>query len=98
MQVNVVGRRVQMTPKISSYVEERASKLPHYMDRVQQVDVILDREGSDYTCEFRIDVAGHSDFISNAHHEDINACIDLAHDRAVRQLSDWKEKLRDSHR
>lgn len=98
MQVNVVGRRVQVTPEISRYAEERASKLPHYMDRVQQVDVILDREGSDYSCEFQVDVAGHSDFIASARHEEIKACIDQAHDRAVRQLSDWKEKLRDSHR
>ncbi len=98
MQVNVVGRHVQVTPEISRYVEGRALKLPHYMDQVQQVDVILDRDGPDFSCEFKVDVAGHADVISNARNLDINACIDLAHDRAVRQLSDWKDKLKETHR
>ena len=94
MQINVVGRRVNVTTDIEDYVRGRAIKLPHYMDRVQQIDIVLGREGSKYECEYQVDVAGHADFIANARHHNINACIDLAHDKAVRQLSDWKERLR----
>jgi len=97
MQVNVVGKNVQLTPEIEKYGEDRASKLPHYMDRVQQVDIVLGREGSDFACEIIVDVAGHSDIIANARDADLNASIDHAYDRAVRQLSDLKAKLRDSH-
>lgn len=97
MQINVVGRRVNVTTDIEEYVKGRAIKLPHYMDRVQQIDIVLGRDGSKYECEYQVDVAGHSDFIANARHHNINACIDLAHDKAVRQLSDWKERLKDSH-
>lgn len=98
MQINVIGRHIKIGHEITEYAEERAAKLPHYMDRVQQVDVILDREGQEFTCEIKVDVAGHADFIANAHGSDIHACIDQAHDRAVRQLSDWKDRTRDSNR
>ena len=98
MQVNVVGRHVNVTPEIMKYATIRAEKLPHYTDRVQQVDVIIGMEGSEYTCEIKVDVAGHQDFIATSQESEINASIDLAHDRAVRQLTDWKEKSQDASR
>ncbi|MCH2143564.1 MAG: ribosome-associated translation inhibitor RaiA [Phycisphaerales bacterium] len=97
MQVNVVGKNVQLASEIREYAQERAMKLPHYMDRVQQVDIVVGRDGSEFACEILVDVEGHKDFVANAHDLDIHACIDQAHDRAVRQLTDWKDRLRDSH-
>jgi len=98
MQVNVIGRHVNVTPEIERYARVRAEKLPHYTDRVQQVDVVLGAEGTEHTCEIKVDVAGHHDFIANARESELNAAIDIAHDRAVRQLTDWKEKTKDSGR
>jgi ribosome-associated translation inhibitor RaiA len=45
--------------------------------------------------EVKTDVAGHEDFIANQRHEDLYACIDLVMDRADRQITDWKSKIRD---
>lgn len=97
MQINIVGRHLTLTADIEQYATERAAKLPHYLDRVQQVDVIIDREGSDFACEYHVDVAGHSNFIAKAHDHELTTCIDMAHDKAVRQLHDWKSRLRDDH-
>ena len=97
MQINIIGRKVNLTNDLESYARTRADRLPHYMDRVQQVDIVLDREGSEFACEYHVAAAGHSDFIANARHHNVNACIDLAHDKAVRQLNDWKSRLRDDH-
>lgn len=97
MQINVIGRRVRVTSAIEAYARDRADRLPHYMDKVQKVDIVLDREGSEYECEYHVSAIGHSDFIANARHHEVNACIDLAHDKAVRQLHDWKSRLKDDH-
>ena len=97
MQVNIVGKGVQLATEIREYAEVRANRLPHYMDRVQQVDIVIDREGPEFSCELIVDVEGHKDFIANARDADLHACIDHAHDRAVRQLTDWNDKLRDAH-
>lgn len=97
MQINIVGRRVNLTDDLESYARVRADRLPHYLDQVQHVEIVLDREGAEFECEFHIAAAGHTDFIANARHHDVNASIDLAHDKAVRQLNDWKSRLRDNH-
>jgi ribosome-associated translation inhibitor RaiA len=45
--------------------------------------------------EVKTDVAGHEDFIANQRHDDLYACIDLVMDRADRQITDWKNRIRD---
>jgi ribosome-associated translation inhibitor RaiA len=39
-------------------------------------------------------VEHHADFVSNTSHRDLYAGIDLATDRAVRQLHEWKDRIR----
>ncbi len=89
---------MDVTPAIVEYATIRAEKLPHYTNRVQQVDVVIGMDGAEYTCEIKVDVAGHHDFIATSTEHTINAAIDLAHNRAVRQLTDWKEKSQDASR
>ena len=97
MQTTITGRHVTVTDKIKSYARDRAERLPHYLDTVSQVEVIIDREGQDYTCEYHVSANGHEGFVAKAHDRDLSACIDLAHDKVVRQLNDWKSRIKDNH-
>ncbi|MEE2681634.1 MAG: ribosome-associated translation inhibitor RaiA [Planctomycetota bacterium] len=97
MQTKIVGRHVTVTEHVRSYARERAERLPHYLDTVTLVEVVMDREGLDYTCEYHVSAEGHDEFVAKAHDRDLTACIDLAHDKVVRQLNDWKSRIRDSH-
>jgi ribosome-associated translation inhibitor RaiA len=40
------------------------------------------------------DVEHHKDFVSNSEHRDLYACVDVVADRAVRQLHEWKDRIR----
>jgi putative sigma-54 modulation protein len=94
MQVNIVGRHMTLTPAIEEYIHRKMEKLPRHFDRVQQIEVIVQKETNEYHVEIVTDVEHHRDFIANGRHEDLYACVDITTDRAVRQLSDWKDRLR----
>ncbi|MAJ47279.1 MAG: ribosomal subunit interface protein [Planctomycetes bacterium TMED75] len=97
MQVTITGRHVNVTNHVEGYARERAEKLPHYLDTISRVEVTIDREGNDYTCEYHVHAEGHDVFVAKAHDRDLTACIDLVHDKVVRQLNDWKSRIRDNH-
>lgn len=95
MRIDVIGRHITITEAIRSYAEQKLDKLPKYWDGVQQMVAVCeqDRHGK-FKVEVRVDVVKHQDFIAHADGDDLYACIDVAVDKALRQLKDFKEKLR----
>ena len=100
MRIEVTGRHLEITPAITEYAEAKCEKLPRYYNGVQEVVVVLTREPHKerYEVEFQVGVQKHEHFISTAKGEDVYGCIDLAADKVIRQLSDFKEKLKNSKR
>ncbi len=96
MQVNISGKHMELTPPIEEYAARKVEKLPRYFDRIQQIDVVIDRAKNGYVVEIITDVEHHEPFVASSNHEDLYACIDLGIDRSVRQLKDHKSKLRDN--
>ena len=97
MQISITGRHLEIEDRVRKYAEDRAQRLPHYFDKVSRVEVVIDREGGDFTCEIHVSAEGHDDFVAKAGDRELTASIDLAHDKVVRQLNDWKSRLRDNH-
>src|SRR4051812_18724426 len=96
MQVKISSKHMELTPAIESYATKKMDKLTRFFDRVQQIDVIIDKAKNGYTTEIITDVEHHDPFVASSNHEDLYACIDLTLDRAIRQLSDHKSKLRNN--
>lgn len=96
MQVKFSSKHMDLTPAIEEYAEKKVEKFNRYFDRVQQVEVIIDKARNGYTVEIITDVEHHEPFVANAQHEDLYAGIDQCIDKIVRQLSDHKSRLRDS--
>ncbi len=96
MQITVTGRHLDLTPAIEEYANRKASKLTRYFDRVQQIEVRIDKQKNEYEVELIVDVEHHDPFVATAKAEDLYASIDLAVDKAARQLSDHKNRLRDN--
>ena len=94
MQVSVVGRQVEVTDEIRLYTQEKASKLPRFYNRVQNVDVVFQREGDLTSVEMIVSAAGTQDFVAREVGSDARACIDLLIDKIERQLNKYKEKHR----
>src|SRR4051812_43111441 len=94
MRIEVIGRNLEVTDAIREHTEAKASKLPKYFDHIQQITFRLGREDHQHKGSFGVevvvDVEKHDDFVAHASHEDLYAAIDLAVQKSVRQLTDFK--------
>ena len=84
-----------MTSNIEEYINTKADKLTRYFDRIEQIEVKLEKTTHGFTTEIISDVEHHDPIISNSEATDIYASIDRCIDKNVRQLTDLKSKLRD---
>lgn len=95
MKINIITRHADITPPIEEYVMKKAERLPRYFDQIESIEVVIDKIHNDYQVEV-ISTIEHGDpIIARSESQDMYACIDLCMDRAVRQLTDHKSRLRD---
>lgn len=94
MDFTISGRHVEVTEAIHDYAEKKTSKLPRYYDRIQEISVVIDRRDREFEVELEVDVEHATPFRSRGKGDDLYRCIDEAVDKAERQLTDHKEKIR----
>ena len=94
MQIEISSKHMELTPAIESYAMKKVEKFPRFYDRIQRVEVVIDKAKNGYTTEIITDVEGHEAFVATSEHEDLYACLDLGIDRSKRQLKDHKSKVR----
>ncbi|RMH24528.1 MAG: ribosome-associated translation inhibitor RaiA [Planctomycetota bacterium] len=101
MRIEISGRGLTLTDPIRAYAEDKAQKVLKYFDGVQEVEVVLGQERRDHreecTAELIVAVVGREPFIAKAEGADVYAALDVAADKAGRQLKEYKERLRDHH-
>jgi putative sigma-54 modulation protein len=98
MLITISAKHMELTEAISKYIESKVSKLPRFFSGLQQLAVTIERAPRGFHVEIRSDVEHHRDFVCNYLHRDLYACVDLAVDRSVRQLSNYKDRIRHHHR
>lgn len=96
MVINISSKHMELTPAIGEYAEKKVERLSRYFDRIQQVDIVIDKVKNGYSVEIIADVEKHEPFVATSAHDNLYACIDLSVDRSVRQLTDHKSRLRDN--
>ena len=95
MQINISGKHLPITPAIEEYIKGKCGRLERHFDKVLQASFVVEKDPRHgFHAELILDVEHHEDFVSNAHHDDLYAAIDLVLDRGVRQLTDHKDMLR----
>lgn len=94
MQVSVTARHMEVNDRIRQYAQEKTARLPRYYDRVQAVELIIEREGDHSSVEMIVRAPGAQDFVAKEVGPDPLACIDLLVDKMERQLTRHKEKFR----
>ncbi len=99
MRIDVTGKHMTVTPAIEDYAVQKSQRLPKYYDGVQQVRVILEElPKHEFAVELCVDVERHDTFVAKAHTTDLYAAIDEGVDKMVRQLTDFKERLKNTKR
>jgi putative sigma-54 modulation protein len=95
MQINITSKHLDMTPSIEEYIHSKAEKLTRFYDRIEQIDIRIEKTTHGFVAEIITDVEHHDDIIASNEDNDLHASIDGCIDRSVRQLSDLKSRIRD---
>lgn len=101
MRIDVVGKHLDITEALRGFAEQKAAKLvKHFDDGVQLITVRLEQlaHNKGFHAEVTVDVIKHDDFVANATAPDLYAAIDEAVDKAARQLTDFKEQIKQGKR
>ncbi|MBT4530978.1 MAG: ribosome-associated translation inhibitor RaiA [Phycisphaerae bacterium] len=98
MQINISSKHLDVTPAIEEYIRTKADKLTRFYNRIEQIDVKIEKTTHGFIAEIITDVEHHDDIISNNEDDDMHAAIDGCVDRSVRQLTDLKNKIKDHHK
>ena len=94
MKYNIRGEKVEITPAIRSYIEEKIGKLDKYFEDSSDMtcSVVVKIRGKSQKIEITIP-ASHYTLRSEESHDDLYAAIDLTVDKLERQIRKNKTKI-----
>lgn len=100
MRTEVVGKHFDISDGIREYADKRTAKLTKYYDGVQEIIVVLesDKLGKHFEAEIKVESEKHDTFVAKHDGHDVYECIDQCVEKMSRQLTDFKEKLKNTKR
>ena len=97
MKFNIRGNKLDITPSIKSYIEEKIGRLDKYLENPNEItaNVVAKIRGKDQIVEVTIPI---KKFILRGEeaHTDLYAAIDLVSDKIERQIRKNKTKMKKS--
>lgn len=102
MDIQISGRRLEITDEIRKYAEERAERLFRFFERIGKVQMVLSSKvstkGPRYGAELAVSGPKQMRLAATATEELLNAAVDKVIDKMERQITRHKEKLREHRR
>lgn len=100
MRVEVVGRQVHVSDAVRAHAESKVEKLTRYFDGIQLITCAISKPDHHhlFRVELVVDVEKGDDLVSHADNEDLYTALDLAVGKSQRQLTDYKERLKQGKR
>lgn len=94
MKYKIRGEKVEITPAIKSYIEDKIGKLDKYFENADDIEasVVIKIRGRDQKIEITIPAMSYT-LRSEESHNDLYAAIDLTVDKLERQIRKNKTKL-----
>ena len=102
MNIVVRGHNVEVTDALQQYAKEKAEKIEHFFNNIQET--IVELNFSHTSAKAKRQVAQITSWVAGSvvraeeSSEDMYASIDLAVDKIERQLKKYKDKLHSKHR
>lgn len=93
MQINITGHRMEVTPAIKTYAQEKFDKLERHFDHITKIHVVFDVEKLRQIAKATVFIAG-GELNASSESENLYAAIDALIDKLDRQLIEHKEKVR----
>lgn len=96
MTIDVTVRHDHVSDTTQAYAEQKAQELVDSFPRIESVHVVIDRENRDRVVEIAIQARRHVHIEAKGSAEgNLRAAIDMAVDRAERQLRKLQDKVQD---
>ncbi len=95
MKIVVNARHMEVTDAIREFVEGKVSKLPKFLDNIQSIEVILDKEGLKSVTEIVVTAKKKHVFVATHQDDDLYASVDQCLHKIVQQLHRHKDRIRD---
>lgn len=91
MQIAVTAKKMDLTPAIRSYAEEKIGRLEKFMDGIMEAKVLLRVEKHRHIAEATLHAA-QADFTGKENNEDLYAAIDRLADKLEAQVRKYKTR------
>jgi putative sigma-54 modulation protein len=91
MQISVTSKKMELTPAIRSYAEEKIGRLDKFLDGILEAHVLLRIEKHRHIAEATLR-ARQADFTGKENNEDLYAAIDRVADKLERQMRKYKTR------
>ncbi|MFS1537425.1 MAG: ribosome hibernation promoting factor [Candidatus Phlomobacter fragariae] len=93
MEFQITGQNIKITEALRQTVEEKCSKFEQYFDHINGIHVILKVQKFNQIAEATTKVNG-AELHASAQEDDMYAAIDVMIEKMARQLTKYKEKLK----
>ncbi|KTC65381.1 ribosome-associated, sigma 54 modulation protein (plasmid) [Legionella adelaidensis] len=97
MEITFTGHKMEVTPALRSFTQEKFDKLERHFDKITAINVVFDVEKMRQIAEATVLIA-KGELHASSEAEDMYTAIDELVDKLDRQLIKHKEKLRNHHR
>lgn len=94
MQVTVTGRHMGVSDALRAYCQEKAERLPRFLDRILSIAIVVEGKEGVHNVEMIVHSAGAQPFVAHEQHTDAYAAVDLLLDKMEEQLRRYKERHR----
>ncbi len=92
MQINMTGHRLDVTPALRAFTEEKFERLERHFDQITSINIVFDVEKLRQIAGATI-VVTNGEVHASSESEDMYAAIDTLVDKLNRQLVKHKEKI-----
>lgn len=94
MQINFTGHRMEVTPALRAFTQEKFDKLERHFDKITAINVVFDVEKLRQIAEATI-LVNKGELHASSESDDMYSAIDLLIDKLDKQLIKHKEKMKD---
>ena len=94
MRFSVTGRHIEITDAMRQYVEGKATRLTRFYDRIESIEVVIEKQGVQNRVEMVVAADHKHTFVGQVHAGDYYEAIDLVMDKLEGQIRKHKEKVR----
>ncbi|MCD8352668.1 MAG: ribosome-associated translation inhibitor RaiA [Planctomycetaceae bacterium] len=92
MNIQLTAKKIEIPPEIRDYAKEKLEKLEKFNAKVQSIEAVIKAEERFIVCELVIHIDNRDSIVIEVQGDTIQSAVDMAENKAERQLRKSKER------